>query len=206
MTYEQGAMIEPMAVACSVFTKTGDVTGLNVIVLGAGTIGNLTAQTAKALGAKSVLITDVSNYRLEIAKKVGIDYTINPLEKNLSDEIVKAFGHDKADLIIECVGINQTIDEAIENARKGTDIIIVGVYGDKPTVDLASVQDHELRLIGLLMYQTKEYLKALELVQAGKVQLEPLITKHFSFEDYNKAYQYIEEKKDKVMKIFIEVN
>ncbi|MCG3225647.1 MAG: alcohol dehydrogenase, partial [Candidatus Heimdallarchaeota archaeon] len=103
-------------------------------------------------------------------------------------------------------GINQTIDDAIKNARKGTDIIIVGVYGDKPIIDLSTVQDHELRLIGMLMYQTKEYLKAIELVQSKKIQLEPLMTKHFSFRDYNKAYQYLEEKKDKVMKIFIEVN
>jgi len=206
MSYEQGAMIEPMAVACGVFTKTDDLYGLNVIVLGAGPIGNLTAQTAKALGAKSVLITDVSDFRLEIAKKVGIDHTINPLKQNLSEEIVKAFGPEKADLIIECVGINQTIDDAIANARKGTDIIIVGVYGDKPVVDLSTVQDRELRLIGMLMYQTKEYLKAIELVHSGRVQLEPLITKHFKFEDYDKSYQYIEEKKDKVMKIFIDVN
>ena len=86
MSYEQGAMIEPLAVACSVFAKTDDLNGLNVVVLGAGPIGNLTAQTAKALGAKSVLITDVSNFRLEIAKKVGIDHVINPLKQNLSEE------------------------------------------------------------------------------------------------------------------------
>jgi L-iditol 2-dehydrogenase len=206
MTYEQGAMIEPMAVACGVFTKTVDLHGLNVIVLGAGPIGNLTAQTAKALGAKSVLITDVSDYRLEITKVVGIDYAINPNKQILSEEIVKAYGPDKADLIIECVGINETIDDAIANARKGTDIIIVGVFGDKPTVDLSRVQDSELRLIGMLMYQTKEYLQAIELVQSKKVQLEPLMTKHFKFEDYEKAYRYIEEKKDKVMKVFIDVH
>ncbi len=206
MSFEQGAMIEPMAVACGVFTKTEDLNGLNVVVLGAGPIGNLTAQTAKALGAKSVLITDVSNFRLEIAKKVGIDYTINPLKQNLSEEIVRAFGPDKADVIIECVGINQTIDDAIANARKGTDIILVGVFGDKPVVDLSLVGAHELRLIGMLMYQTKEYLKAIELVHSGKVILEPLMTDHFSFENYDKAYQYIEEKKDKVMKVFIDVN
>ncbi|MFX0124730.1 MAG: zinc-binding dehydrogenase [Candidatus Hodarchaeota archaeon] len=206
MSYEQGAMIEPMAVACGVFSKTANPDGLNVIVLGAGTIGNLTAQTAKALGAKSVLITDVSDYRLEIAKKVGIDFTINPIKKNLSKEIVKVFGLAKADLIIECVGSNQTIDDAIKNARKGTDIIIVGVFSDKPVVDLATVQDHELRLIGMLMYQTKEYLKAIELIQSEKVKLESLMTKHFSFLDYDKAYQYIEEKKDKALKLFINVN
>ncbi|MCE7744523.1 MAG: alcohol dehydrogenase catalytic domain-containing protein [Candidatus Heimdallarchaeota archaeon] len=206
MSFEQGAMIEPMAVACGVFTKTDDLNGLNVVVLGAGPIGNLTAQTAKALGAKSVLITDVSDFRLEIAKKVGIDYTINPLMQNLSEEIVIAFGPDKADLIIECVGINQTINDAIANARKGTDIVLVGVFGDKPTVDLGTVQDRELRLIGMLMYQTKEYLKAIELVSSGKIQLEPLMTKHFKFEDYDEAYQYIENKKDKAMKIFIDIN
>ena len=206
MSFEQGAMIEPMAVACGVFTKTDDLNGLNVIVLGAGPIGNLTAQTAKALGAKSVLITDVSDFRLEIAKKVGIDYTINPLMQNLSEEIVKAFGPDKADLIIECVGINQTINDAIANARKGTDIVLVGVFGDKPVVDLGTVQDRELRLIGMLMYQTKEYLKAIELVNSGKIQLEPLMTKHFKFEDYDEAYQYIENKKDEAMKIFIDIN
>ncbi|MHA1121822.1 MAG: zinc-dependent alcohol dehydrogenase [Candidatus Heimdallarchaeota archaeon] len=206
MSYEQGAMIEPMAVACGVFTKTDDLSGLNVVVLGAGPIGNLTAQTAKALGAKSVLITDVSDFRLEIAKKVGIDHTINPLKQDLSEEIVKAFGPDKADLIIECVGINQTIDDAITNARKGTDIVLVGVFGDKPVVDLGTVQDRELRLIGMLMYQTKEYLKAIELVNSGKIQLEPLMTKHFKFNDYDKAYQFIDEKKDKTMKVFIDVN
>ncbi len=206
MSYEQGAMIEPMAVACGVFTKTNDLNGLNVIVLGAGPIGNLTAQTAKALGAKSVLITDVSDFRLEIAKKVGIDYTINPLKQNFSEEIVKAFGPDKADLIIECVGINQTIDDAIANARKGTDIVLVGVFGEKSAVDLGLIQAHELRIIGMLMYQTKEYLKAIELVNSEKIQLEPLMTKHFKFEDYDKAYQYIENKKDKAMKIFIDVN
>jgi L-iditol 2-dehydrogenase len=206
MSFEQGAMIEPMAVACGVFTKTKDLKGLKIVVLGAGPIGNLTAQTAKALGAKSVLITDVSDFRLEIAKKVGIDYTINPLKQNLSEEIVRVFGPDKADLIIECVGINQTINDAISNARKGTDIILVGVFGDKPVVDLSLVGAHELRLIGLLMYQTKEYLKAIELVHTGKIQLKPLMTKHFKFVDYNKAYQYIDEMKDKSMKVFIDVH
>lgn len=206
MSFEEGAMIEPMAVACGVFTKTKDLNGLNVVVLGAGPIGNLTAQTAKALGAKSVLITDVSDFRLEIAKQVGIDFVINPSKQNLSEEIVRAFGPDKADLMIECAGVNQTIDDAISNARKGTDIILVGVFGDKPVVDLSLVGAHELRLIGLLMYQTKEYLKAIELVHSGKIQLEPLMTKHFGFEDYNKAYQYIDEMKDKSMKVFIDVN
>ena len=206
MTYEQGAMIEPCAVAVHAVSRGGDINGFNVIVLGAGPIGNLVGQTAKALGAKAVMIADLSDFRLKIAKEVGIDFIINPTKQDLSEEIVKAFGSNKADLIIECVGANETIDAAIENARKGSDIIIVGVFGDKPAVDLGFVQDRELRLIGTLMYQTEDYIKSIELVNSNKLSLEPLMTIHFPFEDYSKAYKFIDDKKDKVLKVFIDVN
>jgi len=206
MTYEEGAMIEPCAVAVHAVLKGGAVTNFNVLVLGAGPIGNLIAQTAKALGAKAVLITDLSDFRLEVAKEVDIDFTINPTKLDLSEEIIKAFGPDKADLIIECVGANETINDAITNARKGTDIIVVGVFGDKPTIDLGFIQDRELRVIGNMMYQRNDYIKAIELVHSKKILLEPLMSTHFSFEDYIKAYKFIEDKKDKVMKVFIDVN
>jgi L-iditol 2-dehydrogenase len=206
MSYEQGAMIEPCAVAVHAASRTGDISGFKVLVLGAGPIGNLVGQTVKALGAKSVMITDISDFRLEIAEKVGIDFAINPNKQDLSVELKKAFGPSKADLIIECVGANQTIDTAIKNARKGTDIVVVGVFGDKPTIDLGFVQDRELRLIGTLMYQTEDYIKAIELVNSGKIKLEPLMTKHFPFGEYSKAYKFIDDKKDKVMKVFIDVN
>ncbi len=205
MTYEQGAMIEPCAVAVHAVSRGGDISGFNILVLGAGPIGNLVGQAAKALGAKAVMITDLSDFRLGIAKEVGIDFTINPTKQNLSEEIVNAFGPDKADLIIECVGIKETIDAAIENARKGSDIIIVGVFGEKPAVNLGFVQDRELRLIGSLMYQADDYFKAIEFVDNKKMILEPLMTKHFPFEDYDRAYKYIDDKKDKVMKVLIDV-
>jgi len=205
MTYEQGAMIEPCAVAVHAVSRGGDISGFNVLVLGAGPIGNLVGQTAKALGAKAVMITDLSDFRLDIAKKVGIDFPINPSKQNLSTEIENAFGSSKADLIIECVGSNDTIDAAINNARKGTDIIVVGVFGEKASVDLGFVQDRELCLIGTLMYQSDDYHKAIELVNLGKIKLGPLMTVHFPFEEYSKAYKYIDDKKDKVMKVFIDV-
>lgn len=206
MSYEEGAMIEPMAVACHVLQRGTEIKGSNVIVLGAGPIGNLVGQTAKAFGAKTVLITDISDFRLKIAQKVGIDFVVNPKAQNFTEEVIKAFGSDKADIIIDCVGIQETIDSAIENARKGTDIIIVGVPSEKPRVDLAFVQNRELRLIGTLMYQKKDYLQAIKLVQSSKIKLTPLMTDHFPFDEYLNAYKYIDEKKDKVMKIFIDVN
>jgi L-iditol 2-dehydrogenase len=80
------------------------------------------------------------------------------------------------------------------------------VFGDKPTVDLGFVQDHELKIVGTAMYQTRDYLRAIELIIDGTVKLSPLMTKHFAFKDYKKAYEYIDKNKDEAMKVFIDIH
>ena len=205
MSFEKGAMIEPLAVAVHAVRRTDGIKDKRVLVIGAGPIGNLVAQTVKGFGAKEVMITDLSDYRLNVSKQCGIEHNINTGNKNLSTEILKRFGRDKADVIFECVGLNVTIDQGIHNARKGTDIIVVGVFGQKASIDLGLVQDRELRLIGTLMYMEDDYAKAIELLKNKKVKVENLITKIFSFKDYLKAYEYIESMKDNVMKVMISV-
>lgn len=205
MSYEQGAMIEPLAVAVHAVERGGDVAGKRVLVLGAGPIGNLTAQAAKALGA-AVMITDLSENRLRIARECGVDFPVNTGREELADAIRRDFGPDKADLILECVGARPTIEQAIALARKGSDIIIVGVFGERPPVDLALVQDRELRLIGTLMYQTGHWQRAIELVERGAVRLEPLLTDSFPFGEYKRAYERIEADRDATMKVMIRVD
>jgi len=203
ISFEHGAMVEPHAVAVHALSRHGGVDDKKILVLGAGPIGNLVAQAAKGIGADQVMIADISDFRIGLAEKCGIDHAVNNSQVDLGEEIQHAFGTDKADLILECVGVTQTIEQAIQHARKGTDIIVVGVFGDKATVDLGLVQDRELKLIGTLMYQEKDFRKAIELIAESKVVLEPLITDFFDFQDYQKAYEYIEEKKDKTMKVMI---
>ena len=99
MSYEEGAMIEPLAVAVHGVKQMGDVTGMNIVVIGAGPIGNLVAQSAKGMGAAKVMITDVSDLRLEKAKECGIDVCVNTRNKNFGEAMVEAFGPDKADAV-----------------------------------------------------------------------------------------------------------
>jgi L-iditol 2-dehydrogenase len=205
MSYDYGAMVEPVAVGMHAVKRLGDVRGMNLLILGAGPIGNLTAQSAMGLGAKSVLITDISDSRLEIAKNCGIDHMLNVAFENLETSVEEYFGLDGADAILECVGIEDTITAAVNLARKGTDIVVVGVFADKPCVDIGLVQDKELRVIGTLMYKAEDYRKAIDLIQSEKVTLEPLITKHFSFEDYPKAFEYISQNRDLTMKVLIDL-
>ncbi len=206
MDLEHGAMIEPEAVAVHALGRAGSVKGLKVLVLGAGPIGNLVAQTARGLGASQVMITDVSEFRLGKARECGIERCVNPSKTDLGAAVVESFGEGKADLILECVGSPATITQGVAVARKGTDIIVVGVFGDKPVVDMGTVQDRELRLIGTLMYQEPDWKKAIELVSSGRVKLAPLITDHFPFLNYTRAYQYIEANRERAMKVMIVID
>jgi len=205
ISLEEAAMVEPVSVAVHALARAGDVAGRKVVVLGAGTIGNLAAQVAQACGAADVMITDVSEYKLAKARECGIETTINSAHTDLREAILSRFGPDKADLILECVGVQPTITQAVENARKGSTIIIVGVFGQKPVVDLGLVQDRELSLVGTLMYQEKDYRRAIELIAAGKLRLGPMITHRFAFRDYLKAYEAIESLKGESMKVMIEL-
>ena len=203
IAYDQGAMVEPLAVGVHALQRGGEIRGKKILILGAGPIGNLTAQAAKGLGAESVMITDISAYRLDIAAECGIDHCINTATDDLGARIADAFGPDRADLTLECVGINETMDQAVRYARKGTDIIVVGVFPEKATVDLGLVQDRELRLIGTLMYQKSDFLVAIELIESGKIRFKPLISNHFNFRDYANAYEFIEINRDKCLKVII---
>ena len=205
MSLEEGAMIEPLAVAVHAVRQAGDVAGKDICVLGAGPIGNLTAQVAKGLGARKVMITDISDIRLQKAKEVGIDICVNTRDNDFAAAFVETFGPDKADVIYDCAGSNITMDQAIQNARKGSTIILVAVFSGPATVDLAVLNDHELDLNTSMMYRNEDYIKAIELVNEGKVQLKPLISQKFDFKDYLEAYHYIDDNRESTMKVIIDV-
>lgn len=205
MSFDEGAMIEPLAVAVHAVRKFGDMQGMRVAVLGAGPIGILVAQAAKGMGAESVLITDISDLRLEKARQCGVDFCVNTREADFGEALVSSFGPDKADVIYDCAGNNVTMGQAIRCARKGSTIILVAVFAGMAEVDLAVLNDHELDLNTTMMYRNEDYLEAIELVRAGKVDLKPLISKHFAFRDYAEAYRYIDENRETTMKVIIDV-
>lgn len=205
MSYEEGAMIEPLAVAVHAVKQMGDVSGMNIAVIGAGPIGNLVAQTAKGMGAAKVMITDVSDLRLEKTKECGIDVCVNTKNRDFGEAMLGAFGPDKADVIYDCAGNNITMGQAIKYARKGSVIVLVAVFAGMAEIDLAVANDHELDIKSTMMYRHEDYVDAIRLTEEGKVHLKPLISKVFAFQDYLKAYQYIDSNRETTMKVLIDV-
>lgn len=205
MSYDEGAMIEPLAVAVHAVRKAGEVSGKDVAVIGAGPIGNLVAQVAKGLGARNVMITGHGGKRAETARECGIDFVVDTGEKDFGEALVECLGPDKADIIYDCAGNDKSVGDAIKYARKGSTIILVAVFAKMANVDLAVLNDHELDLNTTMMYRDEDYLTAIELVAAGKVKLAPLVTNHFAFKDYEKAYKYIDENRKELMKVIIDI-
>jgi len=205
-TPEAGALVEPLAVAVHAVGRAGDVAGHKVLVLGAGPIGNLVAQVARWRGASEVLIADLSDRRLEIASQCRLTSTFNSRRGSLGEHVNKVFGPDRADVAFECVGAEETANHAIQCVRKGGTIVITGVFGDRPQVDLGLVQDRELDVRGTLMYVRQDYEEAIRCLSERGIEIQPFLTKSFPFRQYPEAYAFIENNREKVMKVMIEVS
>ncbi len=203
-SFEQGALVEPTAVGVHTVSRVGRLAGANVAVLGAGPIGNLVGQVARANGAK-VLITDISDFRLDVARRSGLRHVSNASAESLEDASARAFGRTGFDVAFECAGAEAAINAAIAAIQKGGTIVAVGVYGDRPKVNMGFLQDRELTLTGTLMYQRRDFVTAVRLIRDGKVVTAPLETTHFPFEDYRGAYDYIDREGERSMKVFIDL-
>lgn len=211
-SFEQGALVEPVAVAVHAVRRAvpqgaavGEgLKGRRVAVLGAGPIGNLVAQVCRSEGAQ-VLVTDLSAYRLDVAGQSGLENVSDARNESLKDAALRVFGPQRFDVAFECVGVEATITAAIETIAKGGTLVVVGVFGELPRINLGLVQDRELNIRGTLMYQQTDYERAVQLIASGEVRTEPLMSQHFAFDDYLSAYQFIDKQGDKTMKVFIDL-
>lgn len=205
MSLDHGAMIEPSAVGAHATSRT-DVKGKNVVVSGAGAIGNLVAQFCMARGANKVLITDISDLRLQKAKECGIPYTANVMQKPMKEAVQEAFGDEGYQVGFEVAGVESSVRSLMETIEKGSDIVIVAVFAKDPALSMYYLGEHELRLIGTMMYRHEDYQTAVDFVSRGIIHLEPLISNRFAFGQYAEAYQYIDDNKASTMKVIIDVN
>jgi L-iditol 2-dehydrogenase/threonine 3-dehydrogenase len=205
MTFEQGAMIEPAAVGAHSTNRVATLKGKNVVVSGAGTIGNLVAQFARARGAKKVLITDISDFRLDIAGQCGIIARANVSRVSFEKSVKSAFGDEGFQVGFEAAGVQSSLDVLMQYVEKGGDVVILGVYSQNPVVNMFYLGEHELNVYGSMMYRQEDYETAVEMIASGKIITAPLLTRSFPFAEYLEAYHFIERQGDKTMKVMVEL-
>ena len=152
-----------------------------------------------ACGAKE------ADYKLGMAKECGADVTVNVLKENLEEVLLREFGEDGLDVCFECSANGKALNQVLRCGRKGMQFVIVGVYGYMPEVEMGLVQDREYEIFGTLMYLHEDYVTAIRLVGEGKVNLKALISKEYPIEQVSDAYKYIEQNRDTVQKVILNV-
>lgn len=205
----EGAMVEPASVGIHAIRKSNFKVGDTVLVIGGGVIGNLTAQALKIAGAKKVIMAEIMAGRIEKAKEVGLKNIVNPKETNLEEWIEENISKENLDLIFDCAGTEITINTAVEIARKGTQIMLLGVPAEKIPVNMALVQDKELEVVGSLQYVRDDFERAISFISNELFEVKTLISETYPMNDYEKAFAAAidHSKMEKgLMKVILEID
>jgi 2-desacetyl-2-hydroxyethyl bacteriochlorophyllide A dehydrogenase len=207
VSYEQAALVEPAAVGAHSTNRAGDLKGKNVVIAGSGTIGNLIAQFALARGAKKVMLTTAkSEFRLGIARDCGITNTANLSKEKFPDAVKRVFGGEGFQVGFEAAGAQGAVTDLIAGVENGGTVIIVGVFEENPVVNMGFLGEHELNVLGSMMYRQEDYEEAVQFIVENRIKTNPLITSHFSFDQYLNAYKFIEKEGDRSLKVMIDVS
>ncbi|KAI7183213.1 GroES-like protein [Hortaea werneckii] len=216
MTLEEGAMVEPTAVAVQI-SKTAEVkANQTIVVFGCGPIGVLCQAVAKAYGAKKVIGVDVVQSRLDFAKSFGADGTYLPPKpeqgtdpvqhsERVAELIKKEFDLGEGpDVVIEATGAEPCIQAGVNLTKKGGIYCQAGMGKQNVVFPITTACIRALTIKGSIRYTTGVYPAAVDLVASGKVDVKRLITNRFKFEEAEKAFELVKSGRSDVLKVVIE--
>jgi 2-desacetyl-2-hydroxyethyl bacteriochlorophyllide A dehydrogenase len=200
LSFEHGALIEPVAVACH-DVRLGEVkAGDFVVVQGCGPIGVLIGLVAQNEGAR-VILTEVNPFRVELASEVGLR-AVNPREIDVVALVEKETGGAGADVVFEVSGSAAGAELMTKLPRTRGRVVIVAIFAEAPKVDLFRFFWRELKLAGARVYEPEDFEKAIAITAAGKLPLARLITDVVPLEGLAQAFRQMESGGE-VMKILV---
>jgi L-iditol 2-dehydrogenase len=204
LDYDQAAFIEPLACVVRGMRIAEMKEGLTVLVLGSGVAGLLNIKLAKAMSARKVFATDIDDFRLKMAEKMGSDIVIDA-RKNVADEIKKNNDGKLADLVILCAGVPSAAKQAMESVEKGGTILFFAPT--EPGVDvcfpLFDLWNKQIKMVSTYAGAPIDLNEAIELIKTKKVEVRDLITHRFPLDEAAKGFKLAAQANDSI-KIIIE--
>ncbi|KAA1077183.1 hypothetical protein PGT21_002700 [Puccinia graminis f. sp. tritici] len=204
VSYEEGSLLEPLAVALAGIERAGIRLGDPVLICGAGPIGLVTLLACHAAGACPIAITDLSESRLSCAKRLvpsvsTFQVSLGEPETEVAQKIQSAMGC-KPRVAMECTGFESSIATAIFSVKFGGKVFVIGVGKDKQTLPFMHMSENEIDLQFQFRY-ANQYPKAIRLVSTGLIDVKPLITHRFSLEKAIEAFNTAADPKSCSMKV-----
>lgn len=203
LTPDHGAISEPLSIGIYTVKKAGNITGKKIAVLGFGPIGMSVTLAAKVSGAETIFVTDKIDERLAIARKEKVTFTGNPIKEDIVKKIKEAIPLG-VDIVFECCGQQEAVDQAVEILKPGGSIIIVGI----PETERWSLSVDDTRRKELSVQFIRRQLNcaetAIEMMNNGTIDISNMVTHRFSFEQSKEAFDLVEGYCDGVMKAMID--
>ena len=198
-------MIEPLAVGFHAAIQGDAHLGQKAVVMGAGCIGLVSMMALKARGVSEVYVVDIMEKRLEKAMELGASGVINGAKENVPERVKELTGGKGTDLVIETAGTEITTRQAIQIAKKGSVIVLVGYSkSGEVTLPMSLALDKELTFKTVFRYR-HIYPMAIDAVASGKVNLKGIVTDIFSLDEAQKAMDYSVNNKADIVKAVIKI-
>jgi len=206
LTFEQACMVTTAASPLWAIDLIGGyVAGETVLILGPGPIGIIAVQLCKALGAERVILSGTRDSRLEVGKRLGADFTINVRTENLADRIREITRGKGADSVLECAGGPTSMQEALENVKRGGRIGVVAWYTGPVQVDMNLAVRSNVRIYAARGEGGMNCGRSLALMSAGKITADAIITHHFELDQIHEAFQTYVNRIDNALKVAIHI-
>lgn len=203
MSYEQGALIEPLSVGLHAM-KRGRVTPSDrVLVTGLGPIGLLAVLAARLYGVKEIYGTDIVPFRRELAGRLGASCVIDPVRENTAERLMELTGGEGVDVIVESSGNGRVVGDTVQLVKRGGRIVLVGMPAvDEVPFNVNQIIDGELDVLGVFRY-ANTYPDAIQLLSRSGVNIEQVITHKYALADIQEALDMVRNNKDTSIKVMI---
>ncbi len=185
----EAGLLEPATVAVHAVRRTPIRLGESVVVLGAGPIGLLVLQCARAAGAGCAVMIEPAVDRARLAAELGATSVIDPTTEDVEARVKEECGPLGADIVFECAGIPKTIDQSVTLARRGGVVSLVGLASLPAEIAPGNWLVKEVRLVASLGYLHEEFDHTMQLVADGRLRLEPLHTRTVGLADLDSAFR-----------------
>jgi len=203
MPFEHAAMVEAVSVAVHAVSLTPIALEDSVVVVGAGMIGLLTLQAAKLAGAGTVIVVDIDDTRLELARSLGAMQTLNSRDPNTVAALLALTNGRGADAVLECVGTPPTVKLAIDMVRKGGTVTLVGNVSPTVEIGLQSVVTRQIRLQGSCA-SSGEYPACISSIARGAIKVDALISAVAPLEEGAQWFRRLHDREPGLLKIVLQ--
>ena len=204
VSLKQAAMVEPLATGVHASTKAQVKPGDIAVITGAGTIGFVTLLAARAAGCARVIVSDVDDAKLELARKLGAAVTVNVRSQNLVDVVKKETDGWGVDVAFECSGNQKVAPSLFEAICPGGRIVFIGMPVEPIAYDVTNAAVKEARVEHIFRY-AHVFPRCVAMMGSGDVDVSPLITKTFGFEDSIRAFEFATKPPTGSVKVQIEM-